>query len=293
MLVQVCDNCHNRMGPANLALTPSVHRCASCGAMTLWVFCAGPGERPGEFKARLDLWSRITAAEGQRWYGPDGKLHALLPAPVAASLWSLLAVCAALAGGLLARITLQSHAAAYVAAAAWLSGLVTVVKDAFMAGADAYWRPSSLAAGLATAAAVVCCITLAIRRSSTPLPWWSRLPRLVIAALAAGGLGAALVLAVVRQLGSPDTAPGEAAVAVARSLVLAVSALLLATIGSRAALPELTWLVYPLLAVGGLKLLLEDLPHGRPATLFLAFAAFGISLIMAPRLLRGRTVPPS
>jgi hypothetical protein len=50
--------------------------------------------------------------------------------------------------------------------------------------------------------------------------------------------------------------------------------------------PELRWLVPPALVVGGLKLLAEDVPRGRPATLFLSLAAYGGALVLVPRLLR-------
>ena len=51
---------------------------------------------------------------------------------------------------------------------------------------------------------------------------------------------------------------------------------------------EAGWLTYPLLVVLGVKLLLSDLPSGRPLTLFLALAAYGLALIAAPRAQRGR-----
>jgi len=44
--------------------------------------------------------------------------------------------------------------------------------------------------------------------------------------------------------------------------------------------------VYALLAFGGLRLVLEDLPHGRPGTLFVSFALYGGALFATPRLLR-------
>jgi hypothetical protein len=47
-------------------------------------------------------------------------------------------------------------------------------------------------------------------------------------------------------------------------------------------------MVYPLLALTALKFLVEDLAGGRPLTLFLAFMAFGTTLIAAPRLLKRR-----
>jgi hypothetical protein len=51
-------------------------------------------------------------------------------------------------------------------------------------------------------------------------------------------------------------------------------------------LPEAGWLVYPLLVVTGLKFLFEDFRVSRPATLFAAFALYGVALIIAPRLRR-------
>ncbi len=74
--------------------------------------------------------------------------------------------------------------------------------------------------------------------------------------------------------------------AAGRTAVLAVAALLLALCRRKARLFELSWLVYPVLLFGGAKLLFDDLPNGRPATLFLAFLLFGIALVAAPRLLK-------
>jgi hypothetical protein len=41
--------------------------------------------------------------------------------------------------------------------------------------------------------------------------------------------------------------------------------------------------VYPALAATGIKILLEDLPRSRPATLFVAFALYGVALLAAAR----------
>ena len=45
-------------------------------------------------------------------------------------------------------------------------------------------------------------------------------------------------------------------------------------------------LAYPLLAAAGVKLLVEDLRVGGPATLTAAFVFYGVTLLLAPRLLR-------
>ena len=84
-------------------------------------------------------------------------------------------------------------------------------------------------------------------------------------------------------------------VAAVRTGVVAGAAVVLAALSRVGAFVELRWLIYPLFIVGGLKLVLEDLPEGRPTTLFVAFALYGGALILAPRLARsprdGTTVP--
>jgi hypothetical protein len=69
-----------------------------------------------------------------------------------------------------------------------------------------------------------------------------------------------------------------------RTAALALLAVGLGAAARRWPLPELAWLVYPVLALGGLKLLTEDLREGRPATLFLSLVLYGGALIAAPRL---------
>ena len=80
-------------------------------------------------------------------------------------------------------------------------------------------------------------------------------------------------------------APDRGLTAAAGSAALAALALLLAWTSRRSGRGELAALVYPLMLVGGLKLLLQDLPHGRPLTLSLALVCFGGALIALPRLL--------
>jgi hypothetical protein len=57
----------------------------------------------------------------------------------------------------------------------------------------------------------------------------------------------------------------------------------LAALARRPAWREAGWLVYPALGATGLKILLEDLPRGRPATLFVAFALYGAALLVVTR----------
>lgn len=85
--------------------------------------------------------------------------------------------------------------------------------------------------------------------------------------------------------------PGAADAAVLASLrtaVLAVSAVALGTLAGRTGLREALWLLYPLLVLGGIKLILEDFQNGRAETLFIGLACYGCALIIAPRLARPR-----
>jgi hypothetical protein len=123
------------------------------------------------------------------------------------------------------------------------------------------------------------------------LPWlthivetglrWDRL-RVVIAI--AGG---AVVTLAARAWGAlPEGGVDPGILATVRTVVMALSALVLASMGRRERFAEWGWLVYPVLAVTGLKIILEDFSRSRPATLFLALAAYGCALLFSPRLRR-------
>jgi hypothetical protein len=88
--------------------------------------------------------------------------------------------------------------------------------------------------------------------------------------------------------GAPGRAADAGVIATVRTSVLAAAALALAWTGRSERFRESSWLLYPVLAAGGLKLLVEDLPRSRPATLFIALALYGGALIVAPRLVRTR-----
>jgi len=106
----------------------------------------------------------------------------------------------------------------------------------------------------------------------------------VIVAIASGGW-------IVSLLVSDTTDAGV--VATIRTGALAVTALALAWLGGGARFREAAWLVYPTLVLGAVKLVAEDLPRSRAATLFVALAVYGCALIAAPRFMRARTVSRS
>jgi len=183
------------------------------------------------------------------------------------------------------RVMLNLHGAVYLIAGGFTSGLLGAAVDALTGGAPAGWSwlvpagPVALLAG-----AVLAWIPVATRGHA-----WGRFafaPKAL--ALVVLGLG---VDAVAITAGSGVLDPADiGALAALRTAVLSLTAVALAWGAGLPRLLEARVLVYPYLLIAGLKLALEDVRVGRPATLFVSLAAYGLALILAPRLLRAR--PP-
>jgi hypothetical protein len=231
-----------------------------------------------------------TASRGNfHFFASLGLLTALfggvlwLRGPVLAGVWGGLALACAWSGARFGRNTLRLHATAYLVAAFLASGLGVVVVDAFAGGAGARWREFGAAAVLvASASALVAAGALMETRPSPAMP--ARISAAAFTAVAAAAAGAAVLELVVGNGSSVHRNP--AAIAAGRSAILAGSAILLALAARRRS--DLALLVYAILAAGGLKMLVEDLPRGTPVTLGLAFALYGCALVVCPRLLRLR-----
>ena len=205
---------------------------------------------------------------------------------------SMLGIAAALAGRTNDRYTLRAHSAAYVTAAAAIASLAAQAVETLLlpiTGAGTSVAASDVAVA---AAAVTCYVVIAPIRQVEAVRWQTRIPAFVLAvvalvSLASVGLGWAF------DFFGRGSAVDPAWAAAIRTAILSLSAIILAGLGSRRHLLELTWLVYPVLVVTGVKLLFEDLRHGKPLALFVSFAFLGVALIVAPRLLRRRAPPPS
>jgi hypothetical protein len=74
--------------------------------------------------------------------------------------------------------------------------------------------------------------------------------------------------------------------AAVRSAVLAALSVLFASCGRLPAFSGLARLGYPVLVFAALKLVFEDFPQGRPATLVATFVLYGAALIVLPKILR-------
>jgi hypothetical protein len=205
--------------------------------------------------------------------------------------WALVAVLAAVLARGTGRLTLATHACVYAVAAALaadaLSAAARAVLGAPAAAAVAPpWATVAVAAGMAAAAWI----------EAGAIPerpaLRDRVPRLVLlCALAVAWIGIAssgvAVLLARNAAGGAD--PG--AIATVRTAVLAAAAIGAAALGRRPGWREAGWLAYPLLAVVGLKLVVEDVARSRPATLFVAFALYGAALLLVPRLRRRERAP--
>jgi len=209
-----------------------------------------------------------------------------VPLGAAAAAWAVLGLVAAGLARRQGSRTLALQALLFATAASAGAGLLGASGRALLGSAAQPWPPLAPVALLAFAGAV----GSAWLTAAAPLRdgWRERLPQaagLALATFAAIGLAS---LGVATLLGPPGPEAGVGTIATGRTAVLAGAAVLAAWLGARPAWRELGWLAWPLLALGGLKLLLDDLPHGRPATLIVSFACYGGALILVPRLRAAR-----
>jgi hypothetical protein len=137
-------------------------------------------------------------------------------------------------------------------------------------------------------ACFVTIVVMGAAATDAPTPA-ARAPRVVILVLGVGGLLGAAVAWLTPMFGAEATmAPHPGLVATLRTALLVAAVLVLAWAGGSGGFVEGAWVVYPLLILTGLKFLLEDLRAGRPATLFVGFALYGLALIVGPWLCRRR-----
>jgi hypothetical protein len=203
---------------------------------------------------------------------------------IVAGLWAVLGLLAAMLGSRLDRVTLRIHGAVFATAATIHSGLVVFSIDALAGPVTGSWRHPSASVHIVLAAVTASMAVMASSRRRSELRWWERMPLVVLVVISAAGLCAELV----RLLAAPALFDiGSAAgLAMLRTGVVSVGALVLAALATRLEMPELRWVVYPILFALGLKIVLQDVPAGRPLSIAVAFVFYGAALILSPRLLR-------
>jgi hypothetical protein len=207
-----------------------------------------------------------------------------IPSAAVGLVYAVLGVVAAWAGRLSRHITYRAHGAAYLTAAVVATGLFPHVLYGLGLPVVPDGRASIVMLGVLALCGVAMWGLGPEAAPTAPSPG-RRVPRLVVLVLVLGGLLGAIVSWVLPPpVGADAAAPGL--VATVRTALLVAGILALALADRAWAFAEGAWLVYPLLVLTGLKFVLEDFRAGRPATLFLGFALYGLALIVGPRLCR-------
>ncbi len=120
-------------------------------------------------------------------------------------------------------------------------------------------------------------VVLFTRRLKTS-GWVQRLP--LTALLVMSGIVVAATLVSVAALVAPGSELWMGTVALS---ALTIAAAILA---SRWGIREAGWVVYPLLALTGIRVVSTDLASGRTVVFVIALAAYGLAMILSTRLLR-------
>jgi hypothetical protein len=176
------------------------------------------------------------------------------------------------------KFSLGLHASFYLAAATVLSPLPVFGGNA-LAGAV----PSALSWNIwIVGVAALLCYLVGARVQEERI---QRRGLGVVPVALSGFAGAAIaVVEVCRYAGRVALDPSH--LAVIRTIVLCVLAVVLGFAGSRWKRVELGWVAYAAVAFGTLKLLLEDLRFGNAGSLVLSLLCYGTVLILLPRLTR-------
>ena len=207
----------------------------------------------------------------------------LLPPTSLAVAFDALALASTWMAARVGRVALTAHAAMYLSAAAVASHLLSLSAQALAGPVVATWQPMPAPALATLGAVAICWYWPTPGRAAMPPHEW--VPRVLIAVLLVlAGAGWIVGAATPLLAGIPGRDADSGVVATIRTTALATAAVLFGRFGRDARFRESLWLLYPVLLVGGLKLLVEDFPQSKPATLFVALGVYGGALIVAPRI---------
>jgi hypothetical protein len=191
--------------------------------------------------------------------------------------WAVLALIAAAAGSHWDRVTLRAHAAVLLGAA-WIASGVAAEAAGDIGGRAGFDAVPGAGAMIVALLTVITTLVVLFARKLKTSGWVQRLP--LTALLVMSGIVAAAVLVSVATLVAPGSALWMGTVALSALTIVA------AVLASRWGIREAGWVVYPLLALTGLRVLLTDLASGRTGVFVIALAAYGSAMILSPRLLR-------
>jgi len=195
--------------------------------------------------------------------------------------WGLAGFAAAVAPARAVGAMAPAYGAALLLTAAVASGLAGLVRHAFLGSSPTGTPATGSLVVLALSAAATLLLARRVREGAGGAA--ARGAMFTLACVSIAGAGALAVFALALVV-APDGEPGR--IAAARGAVLAAAAVVLASFRRLPTIAPLARLTYPVLAIAGLKLLIDDLPHGRPSTLVATFVLYGAALIVVPRILR-------
>jgi hypothetical protein len=178
-------------------------------------------------------------------------------------------------------VTLEWHGTFYLAAAAVSCGLL---EYSFQALAGTMPAKIAWSIFLVSGCALFC---YAVARERDGESWQEQILHLLPAVLAFCAASALAAHGLLRLLALQIT-PGVFHVAFIRTLILCAIALVLAFAGARWHRLEMRRIAYAALGVLALKLLFEDLRHGRLEFIAASIFLFALTLIAVPRLARVR-----
>lgn len=196
----------------------------------------------------------------------------ILPANDLTPIWSAAAVITMFAGARASQLTLRIHGAFYLLAAGLISGLPATILNAFTGETLA---PATSALWI-MAVSASCCYAACFFAKSGPVQ-----VTVVPAFFTVISIGALIILVVVPVIGSKLT---PSFLATARTLVICALALTVGFTGSRTRHRELVWVGYAAIALGTVKLVMEDFRQSHPAALAVSLVCYGAVLILVPKL---------
>ena len=205
----------------------------------------------------------------------------VLPPPVASVLLSAVALAMTVVAVRTQRVMPAFQAFAYVAAAAFTSGLLVYV---FAALAGALPDLPTWTAWLVAVCAVLC---YGIARQLVGELWNRRLLRMLFSLLSFSVIAAFCVSGVLK-FAALVVLPSASSTAVVRTLVISVFAVVLALAAGRWHRTELLWSAYCGLAFLTAKLLFEDLRTSHSGSIAVSVFLYAVALILVPRL--GRNI---
>ncbi|MEO8026585.1 MAG: hypothetical protein ABI823_08925 [Bryobacteraceae bacterium] len=200
----------------------------------------------------------------------------LLGGPALVAVWSAAAIVSIWLGTRDDRATVRLHAAIYLLAATFVSGLLPGSVERIMAGPRAFTGAEVISGG----AGLACFLIVAVSGGGSARSW----RRHYAAALIAG----TALLAIAGSVASGVTAivPDADFNVPIRTAMLSLVAVALAEAGRRTGRGELIWLVYPTMMLAGYKLFARDFPEGKTMGFAISLLFFGAATMLLPRLLR-------